>query len=167
MVRVLVAVDESEASVRAAEVAYRLFGDAEYLAINVADPGVDPARTPWWGAGWGVGPPYTYGMVWPYHVGAPADAALAPESDRSPDRRPIDEAEDDARSVADRTGLPDAEPIGAVGQPADAILDAAEQHGVDVVVVGARQRGWFDRLFDPSVSGDVVKRAEVPVLVVK
>lgn len=67
MTRVLVAVDESEDSVKAAETARTLFGpDAEFLAVNVARDDVP------WTRG------YRWGYVWPYTTfpppvyGAPA-----------------------------------------------------------------------------------------------
>lgn len=36
-----------------------------------------------------------------------------------------------------------------------------------MIVVGSHDKGWFERLFSGSVSADVIKRANVPVLVVK
>jgi nucleotide-binding universal stress UspA family protein len=47
------------------------------------------------------------------------------------------------------------------------ILEAAHQHGVDVVVVGSHDRSWLSRLFAKSVSTEIVKRADVPVLLAK
>ncbi len=160
MTRVLVAVDATESSIRAARIAHRLFGDDhEYLAVNVASPRIDPAAAPWWGAGWGLGAPMAYGGVWPYQP------AAVGTSDAGHDV--LEEAAEDARAVADRSGLPEAEAIGEVGDPADAIIRAAEEHHVDVIVVGTEDRSWFDRLLRPSVSTDVLKEADVPVLVVK
>jgi nucleotide-binding universal stress UspA family protein len=43
----------------------------------------------------------------------------------------------------------------------------SERQRYDVIVVGSHERSWFSRLFVPSVTADVVKEAEVPVLVVK
>jgi nucleotide-binding universal stress UspA family protein len=78
-----------------------------------------------------------------------------------------DVAEREARDAAERAGLKEAELLGEVGDPARSILDAAHEHGVDVVVVGSHQRSWFSRLFSRPVSAEVVKRADVPVLVAK
>ena len=63
--------------------------------------------------------------------------------------------------------MPDAEVIGDVGDPAYAIIQAAHQHGVDVIVVGSHTHSWFSRLFTGSVSSDLVREADIPVLVVK
>ena len=157
MTRVLVAVDDSEGSVRAAETAHRLFGDdAEYLAVNVTNV-VDVASIPWYGAGWGAPYAAPYGAVWSYRTGDDLGDADAPHGE--------DLAEANAREVARQSGL-EAEPVGEEGDPAMAVLRAAEDRGVDVIVVGTEQRGWFDRLLHPSVSMDIVKHAQVPVLIV-
>lgn len=55
----------------------------------------------------------------------------------------------------------------AVGHPAEQIIYHADQHGVDVIVVGDRGRSKFARLLLGSVSKHVVQYAERPVLVVR
>jgi nucleotide-binding universal stress UspA family protein len=156
MTRVLVAVDDTEASVRAAETAHRLFGDdAQYLAVNVTNV-VDMAAIPWYGAGWGAPYAAPYGAVWAYR----GDLTVAEGGNGE------DIAEANAREVAQESGLPAAEAVGEEGDPATAVLRAAEEHRADVIVVGSGERGWFDRLLRPSVSKEIVKHADVPVLVV-
>jgi nucleotide-binding universal stress UspA family protein len=54
-----------------------------------------------------------------------------------------------------------------LGQPATEILTAAEEPGVDLVVLGARGLGLLGRLVLGSVSDRVVHHAPCPVLVVK
>jgi nucleotide-binding universal stress UspA family protein len=158
MTRVLVAVDDSESSVHAAETAHRLFGDdAEYLAVNVTNI-VDLASIPWYGAGWGSPYAAPYGAVWAYRTDVTIDPDGLADGEKT--------AEDQAREVAQESGLPDAEVVGEEGDPADAVLRAAEEHQVDVIVVGAEHRGWFDRLLRPSVSAEIIKESKVPVLVV-
>ena len=158
MTRVLVAVDDSENSVHAAETAHRLFGDtAEYLAVNVTNI-VDLASIPWYGAGWGSPYAAPYGAVWAYR----SDVTLDPDGVADGEKT----AEAQAREVADESGLTGAEVVGEEGDPADAVLRAAEEHHVDVIVVGTHHRGWFDRLVRPSVSKEIIKEAKVPVLVV-
>jgi nucleotide-binding universal stress UspA family protein len=158
MVRVLVAVDENEGSVRAAETAHRLFGDdAEYLAVNVTNT-VDVTTIPWYGAGWGAPYPAPYGAVWAYRSDV-TDPTAAPSGAEHA-------AEDQAREVAEQSSLEPVEVVGEEGDPAAAVLRAAEQRQVDVIVVGTSHRGWFDRLLRPSVSKEIVRQAHVPVLVV-
>jgi nucleotide-binding universal stress UspA family protein len=159
MTRVLVAVDDSEGAVRAAETAHRLFGeDAEYLAVNVTNV-IDLASIPWYGAGWGAPYAAPYGAVWAYRGDVVPPVAGDPRDGE-------EVAEANAREIAEQSGLPDAEAVGEEGDPATAILRAAEERRVDVIVVGAQDRGWFDRLVRPSVSKEIVKHASVPVLVV-
>jgi nucleotide-binding universal stress UspA family protein len=59
-----------------------------------------------------------------------------------------------------------AELVRALGDPAEAIVKAAEQNGADLIVVGARDRGWMQRLLDHSVSQDVARHARCDVLIV-
>jgi nucleotide-binding universal stress UspA family protein len=158
MIRVLVAVDDSEGSVRAAETAHRLFGDdAEYLAVNVTNV-VDLAAIPWYGAGWGAPYAAPYGAVWAYRSDVVAGDGAAVDGEEV--------AVANARDVADQSGLPDAEAVGEEGDPATAVLRAAEERQVDVIVVGTEERGWLDRLMRPSVSKEIVRHADVPVLIV-
>jgi nucleotide-binding universal stress UspA family protein len=158
MTRVLVAVDETEGSVLAAEAAHRLFGDdAEYLAINVTNV-VDMAAIPWYGAGWGAPYAAPYGAVWAYRT----DVTPATGEEVSGE----EVAKSHAREVAEQSGLADAEVVGDEGDPAEAVLRAAKERQVDVIVVGSHERGWFDRLVRPSVSKEIVKTSTIPVLVV-
>lgn len=53
------------------------------------------------------------------------------------------------------------------GAPADRIVEDAERHGSDLVVVGARGAGAVTRLLLGSVSESVLRRAGCPVLVVR
>jgi nucleotide-binding universal stress UspA family protein len=54
-----------------------------------------------------------------------------------------------------------------VGPPAQTIIDAASEPGVDLVVVGARGLGSVERLLIGSVSERVVHQVDRPVLVVR
>jgi len=155
MTRVLIAVDRTDQSVEAAEVAHRLFGDtAEYLVVNVA-AGTDGAA---WAGVYPIVPP-----VAAYPVVMPAATAM----DAGDAGDAVDRAEDRAADVAERAKLPGAEVVGEVGDVAAAIVQAAVEHRVDVIVVGSHDRGWFSRLFSPSVANQVISDATVPVLVVR
>jgi nucleotide-binding universal stress UspA family protein len=157
--KVLIAVDDTAESVAAAALARRLFrADAEYLAINVFEhppatrlPGSTPIT------------PMAWGAVWPYSP----EPVEPPAGWEVPELTERDVAEREARDAVERAGVGEAELIGDVGDPARAILEAAHEHGVDVVVVGSHERSWLSRLFSRSVSAEVVKRADVPVLVAK
>lgn len=52
------------------------------------------------------------------------------------------------------------------GAAATQILELAEARGADLIVVGSRDRTLLERLFEPSVSASVERRAHRDVLVV-
>lgn len=54
-----------------------------------------------------------------------------------------------------------------VGQPADAIVDLANDWPADLIVVGSRGRSGIGRVLLGSVAESVVRRAPCPVLVVR
>ena len=53
------------------------------------------------------------------------------------------------------------------GDPADKILDFADEHNVDMIVVGSLGKSGIESFALGSVSEKVVRHAKVPVLVVK
>ena len=53
------------------------------------------------------------------------------------------------------------------GDPADRILDFADGHNIDMVVVGSLGKSGIERFALGSVSEKVVRHAKVPVLVVR
>jgi len=54
-----------------------------------------------------------------------------------------------------------------VGEPAEALLRAAERFGADVLVMGTHGRYGLNRWFGGSVAETVVRHADLPVLVVR
>ena len=54
----------------------------------------------------------------------------------------------------------------AVGAPPREIAEIAETHAADLIVVGTRDLGFFERLLGLSVSDGVVHRAHCDVLIV-
>ncbi len=62
---------------------------------------------------------------------------------------------------------PRAERLELTGSPGASLLEAADERGVDLVAVGFRGTGLFERFLLGSVSRAVVHSARVPVLVVK
>jgi nucleotide-binding universal stress UspA family protein len=170
--RVLIAVDETEASVHAAELAHQLFGDeADYSAVSVADVALDPGTVPWFGSAWGATYPVPYGAVWPLpgmvRSEDPSEPRPLDDGRDEPADTAMRAAADTARDVVEQSGLTSAEPVGELGDPADAILRAAEERDADVIVVGSHDRGWFDRLLNGSVEDDLLKRSDIPILVAR
>jgi nucleotide-binding universal stress UspA family protein len=164
MTQVLIAVDDSEHSLHAARIAYELFGDtASYTVVNVTDQ-----NAMMWGGDslmWGVGYPV---MLAPEGlIGVAPPTAGAANGTPSVDTASIDAAMHVALDVATEADIPNPQVVGEVGDPAQAIVHAARHHQADVIVIGSHERSWFSRLLSPSVSGSVVKDADVPVLIAR
>jgi nucleotide-binding universal stress UspA family protein len=87
--------------------------------------------------------------------------AVDPSSDVPLHRRQLDEAASILAGAAVQ-----AETIVRIGKPAEEILDAAEEGGFDLVVLGHRGMGAARRFLMGSVSERVVRHATRPVLVV-
>jgi len=137
--KVLIALDDSPISMRAAREAARLFPNAEYLVVNVNSRSV-----PWVMTG-------DFGVVYP----APLLDLPAYGLD-----------EDQLATRAEQAGLDDAEVMALLGDRASAICDAAEIHDVDVIVVGSHDKGLLHRVVNPSIAHAVVQGTYRPVLVV-
>jgi nucleotide-binding universal stress UspA family protein len=146
--KVLLALDESPVSVRAAREAVRLFSSipgVSFLVVNVS-----PFPVPWvGGAGFGVAAPLLLDPTW-------AHEARAPGVD---DERKL---LDDAQAV----GVPDPTVEVREGDAVTQICAVADEHDADVIVVGSHDKSGLRRLFDPSVADGVVHRTARPVLVV-
>lgn len=163
MTQVLIAVDDTQHSLHVARVAYDLFGNtAAYTVVNVTD------QSPMiWGGDslmWGVGYPVLMAPSGVLGV-APGDGVNGQPTDL--DAAPIEAAIQVAQEVATEAELPNPQVVGESGDPAQAILNAARHHQADVIVVGSHDRSWFSNLFVPSVTGAVVRDADVPVLIAR
>ena len=53
------------------------------------------------------------------------------------------------------------------GEPVAAILRLADEHGVDLIVMGSHGRGGIGRLLVGSTTEGVLRRCNVPVLVLR
>ncbi len=145
MARVLVTLDGTDESVHAAQAAVALFGpDNEYLVVNVAAPAVS----------WPEG--VTYGGVFPMSGDEWDVLTDAVETG----------AQEKAEHAAAEAGIEPAEIIVEHGDPVAAVCAAADEHDVDVIVVGPHKKGWFARIIEPSLSHTLVRRTSRPVLLV-
>ena len=59
-----------------------------------------------------------------------------------------------------------ADSVLALGSAAEAIVEVADDKGADLIVVGTREPGFFERLLGHSVSGSVQRHAHCDVLIV-
>lgn len=166
MTQVLIAVDDTESSVKTARTAYALFGDtASYVVVSVAD------RSPLILGGdslvWGVGYPVMMGPTVGVE-GVPVGRMAGTDASAAEvDNAPIDAAIQVARDVAEEANIPNAQVVGEVGDAASAILEAAHQHQADVIVIGSHDRSWFSRLLVPSTTDAVVRETDISVLIAR
>lgn len=121
--------------------------DGTEASANVAAPPVPPGA---------AGSVVTTWYPWP--ALPPVDAPAYEDVVRG--------ASEGAERTAREAGVADAEPLSALGSPADAILRLAEERDVHLIVVGSHHRGWLERLLSPPVSEQLVRRASCAVLVV-
>jgi nucleotide-binding universal stress UspA family protein len=124
--------------------------DVDVLVLNVSESPV-----PWFpGVGSAHLGPYAWRRV---AVGAPGEDMDAL----------MDDARARAAAVASGSEIDDGTTIAEVGDPVEVIRSVAVAEDVDIIVVGASDKGWWRRLIDGSVSGELVRSAERPVLVVR
>lgn len=157
MTRILIAIDGTDLDHKIADTVHRLFDDsADFWAVNVQDIADPPV------GGWPMTVPVAYGGAYPY---------LLPDlyrnrQDSETSTEAVEEAQRRAEAAAHQSGLDDARVVAEIGDPAEAILRAAQEHDADVIVVGTHDRSWWSRLIRPSVSSRLTEVAPVPVLLV-
>lgn len=147
MRNVLVALDDSEASERVATFVDDFFagGDFKVTAVSVALMPVAwiPPATP-------------FGFV--YAWGPATRMVLAADQERVPLAR--------AETTVESSDLDADETLTKIGDPVQSILDAAEETNADVIVVGSNNKGFFERLVFGSVSDQILKDPDRPILLV-
>lgn len=141
--RVLVPIDDSARSTKALEYALEEYPDAEITALHVLDPAGDAV--------------YTGG-----EISIDLDVGEA----RERHKRLAEELLEETVEVAGRHGH-DVDTATRVGKPARAILEYAEEEGVDHIVVGSHGRSGVSRVLLGSVAETVTRRSPVPVTVVR
>lgn len=142
VMKILIAVDTSDASHEAVVVAKRLFPDDEHIVMSAAS--VSP---------YAVADPMGGGV---FNMGLTEQMLVSAENE-------ADRAINDAREVLDEDAVANM----VLGSAGSAICSEAAELAVDVVVVGRRSKSWMSRLFDPSVSDYVIQHSPCPVLVVR
>lgn len=137
---VLIPVDGSEQSDRAVAFAYEQFPEATITLFHA----INPTR-----AGYGA------------QAGIPSFSEEWYEDAEQAAQELFDEARADAPPTAT------VEEATEVGQPSRAIVEFAEEHGVDQIVMGSHGRGGVSRILLGSVAETVVRRSPIPVTVVR
>ena len=98
-------------------------------------------------------------------------AEIGPTSPRGGGIDPTDPPErhgdqlDHAKSKLAELGV-EAETVTGVGHAAKSIAELAEERGAELIVVGTRELGFFERMLGTSVSEGVLHRAHCDVLIV-
>jgi len=90
-----------------------------------------------------------------------AAPAIAPFPDRDEANRELREAQQEL----ERRGVA-AEYVSSIGDAAEGIVEAANKHDADLIVVGTREPGFLDRVLGGDVSEAVSRRAHRDVLIV-
>jgi len=150
-----VPVEGSPLSMKALEVALTDYPDAEVVVLHVMDPiGSGPNIVDVMRPKFGDGAPP--GSVTPEYWQEWYDSA----------RERAEEVFDDARSVAaehDRR----VETVLEFGEADDVVVEYADEHGIDRIAMGSHGRAGAARFLLGSVAETVVRRAAVPVTIVK
>jgi nucleotide-binding universal stress UspA family protein len=141
-VKILIAVDSSDASHHMVTAVQALFPNDEHLIISAAS-------------------------VAPYLISDPLGGGGYIYTPSNEDLRASEHLAEAAVDTAQAFLGADTDSAVNFGAPGAVICDEAREVAADVVVVGHRHKGWISRLFDPSVSDYVVRHAPCPVLVVR
>ena len=96
-------------------------------------------------------------------------SAFPPESPPPPVEAELEEPAmrmlERARGTLSVRGI-DADFVSAVGDPAEALLQAADERDADLVVVGSRDHGFIERLLGDGVDEKVARKSRRDVLLV-
>lgn len=149
---VLVPVDGSDRSLAALDYALDTFASAELTLFHAIDPFDEDAEN---------APEMPLSQEWLDERREAADRIFEGARERVASHEQVDGTErDDGDATTVETDV-------AVGSPAQTILGHADDTGVDQIVIGSHGRGGASALRLGSVSEVVVRRATVPVTVVR
>ena len=153
MPRILVAVDRTKGSRRAAAFVDRFFAgmDVAITAVNVARNPVDTV------------PPVAFGGVFPWGPAGPDMAA----GDQATWEQAVVREQQAGEAVALAQAPADADVEVVFGEVVEAILRAADDENADLIVVGSNDKGFLQRLLGGSVSQELARKAPRPVLIVR
>lgn len=73
---------------------------------------------------------------------------------------------DKVREYGEQSGI-SIKTVILIGHPAESIIKYASNNGADLILIGTRGLGGFDKLIIGSVAQKVTKHANVPVLIVQ
>jgi nucleotide-binding universal stress UspA family protein len=101
----------------------------------------------------------------PLAMGWGVDAAYLPQLlDRT--ERKVKEQLNEALTPEERTKF-NVQVAVDTGSPVDSIVNYAEKHGIDLIVMGTQGRGTVERMWVGSVTQGVMRRAACPVVSVQ
>jgi nucleotide-binding universal stress UspA family protein len=149
---IVVGYDGTAAAERALRraVEYARAFDAKVVVVSVATP--QPLAE--------VGAPGAFGLL-PYSAYAVDEARQIAEWDE----QLWEQHRGQVRALFAEADLP-VEFAGVAGEPAQELVEAAEQRQAGLIIVGTREPGFLERLLGGSVSQDVARRARCDVLIV-
>jgi nucleotide-binding universal stress UspA family protein len=163
MNRIVIGYDGSDAAERALRRAAEIAGafSARLVVVSVSTSPYAPAPVPALEPTGELGLPTVPGPVAPGGtVPVPAPAPAPPE----PEELARQQLERARMSLASRKV--ETEYVVELGDPAERLLDVADQRDADLIVVGSREHGFLERLLGRSVDEAVARRSERDVLLV-
>jgi nucleotide-binding universal stress UspA family protein len=90
--------------------------------------------------------------------------SLPPPTEAEPDE-PTMRMLERARGALSARGI-DADYVSAVGDPAEVLIQAADERDADLVVVGSRERGFLERLLGDGVDEKLARKTRRDILLV-
>ncbi|MBV0900585.1 universal stress protein [Haloarcula salina] len=140
--RILVAVDSSEQASDACSFAAEEYPDATLVLLHVINPA---------------------------EAGYSAEASIPSFSEEWYEQQEAaaESLFDDLEAAATEAGVETVERVLEVGRPTQVIVDYAEDNDIDQIVMGSHGRAGMSRILLGSVAEIVVRRASVPVTVVR